>query len=119
MIWLKLLVYLIVAYNISFWLVYKNGPFGLFQRFRDLVAWFSKSFAQVFECMNCTPTWVGLFLSSFNAIFASHMALTPTRLAFGLDSMPWYVIIILDAIFTSGAVFLIDTIETRIEKNEQ
>lgn len=118
MIWLKLTVYLIIAYNISFWLVYKNGPFGLFQKFRDIVAWFSESFAEVFTCMNCTPTWVGIFLSSLNAIFASNLALTPVRLAFGPESMPWYLFIIFDAIFTSGAVFLIDTIETRLEKDE-
>lgn len=117
MVWLKLLTYLIVAYNISFWLVYKNGPFGLFQRFRDIVAWFSRSFAEVFNCMNCTPTWVGLFLSSANALFAPEMAMTPVRLAFGADLLPWYVIVAFDAVFTSGAVFLIDVLETKFEQN--
>lgn len=117
MLWFKLFIYVIVAYNISFWMVYKNGPFGIFDKFRGLIRWISPSFAEVFECMNCTPTWVGIILSSLSYAFLS-IDVTPSMLAFG-DSVQWYVGIPIDAVFTSGIVYLIDRLETSIKDGEQ
>ena len=116
-LWFITFLYCIVAYNISFWLVYKDGPFRIFEGFRRIVAKISPSFAKVFECMNCTPMWVGMFLSGLNVLFLPNNPMTPFGIV-GNDFLPWYSVIILDGIFTSGIVYLIDVVENRLNKDE-
>ena len=115
--WLRLFVYVMISYNLSFWLVYKDGPFNIFEGFRKIIRRISPSMGKVFECMNCTPTWIGMFLSALNAIFDPTIPFTPFRLAFGVDH-PWFVILVFDAIFTSGIVYLIDVLETWVNSDD-
>lgn len=116
--WLYIFIYAIVAYNLSFWLVYKDGPFNLFKGIRRVVYMISPSFAKVFECMNCTPTWIGLILSGLNLLFLPNNPLTPFSMI-SVGELPWFVIMALDAVFTSGIVYLIDVIETRINRQNE
>ena len=65
---LYLIIYVICAYNVSFWLVFGEGPFGIFQKFRDFVEKVSPQMRKALNCMNCTPTWVGMIASILNLI---------------------------------------------------
>jgi hypothetical protein len=111
---LYLLVYIICAYNVSFWLVYSEGPFEIFDKFRNFVAKVSPQLRKALDCMNCTPTYIGLLASSINLIFFPTLPMTP----FGIllyNKMWWGIIIVLDTIFTSGAVYLLHTLQEFLE----
>lgn len=116
-IWALILVYSICAYGVSFWLVYGEGPFEIFTRFRDWVEKINPQLRKAYNCMNCTPAQVGLVLSTINALLTPHIAFTPfNALLFG--SGLWWLIIPLDSMFTSGVVYLIHTIQEKIESEE-
>jgi hypothetical protein len=111
---LYLLIYVICAYNVSFWLVYGEGPFGIFEKFRNLVEKLSPQLRKALDCMNCTPTWVGLIASSLNLIILPTLPLTH----FGIllyGKVWWGIIIFLDTIFTAGAVYLTHTFQEFLE----
>lgn len=114
MIWFILLIYSVTAYNMAFWLVYKDGPFGLFNGIRNLTAKISPSFANVFDCMNCTSTWCGFILSALNTIFLPSILVTPMGLVFG-DTINVFIRIFLDGMCTSGIVYLIHTAQEMME----
>ena len=116
-IWALILVYSICTYGVSFWLVYGEGPFEIFTRFRDWVEKINPQLRKAYNCMNCTPAQVGLGLSAINALLTPHIAFTPfNALLFG--SGLWWLIIPLDSMFTSGVVYLIHTIQEKIESEE-
>lgn len=111
---LYLIVYVICAYNVSFWLVYSEGPFEIFEKFRNLVAKVSPQLRKALDCMNCTPTWVGLIASTLNLIILPYFPLTP----FGIllqNEVWWGIIIFLDTIFTAGSVYLLHTLQEFFE----
>jgi hypothetical protein len=111
---LYLIIYIICAYNVSFWLVYSEGPFEIFDKFRNFVAKVSPQLRKALDCMNCTPTWVGLIASILNILILPAIPLTP----FGIllhGQVWWGIIIALDAIFTSGAVYLTNTLQEFLE----
>jgi hypothetical protein len=112
---LYLIIYVICAYNVSFWLVYGEGPFGIFQKFRDFVEKVSPQMRKALNCMNCTPTWVGMIASILNFIILPNLPLTP----FGIllyNKVWWGIIIFLDTIFTAGAVYLVHTLQEYWER---
>jgi len=111
---LYLIIYIICAYNVSFWLVYGEGPFGIFEWFRNFVERYAPQLRKALDCMNCTPTWVGLIASTFNLIILPNLPLTPFGIL--LYGKVWCVIIIfLDMIFTAGAVYLLHTLQEFLE----
>lgn len=112
---LYLLIYVICAYNVSFWLVFSEGPFGIFDKFRDFVERVSPQLRKALDCMNCTPTWCGMLASILNMILLPSVPLTPFYIL--LNGHAWWgIIIALDAIFTSGAVYLIHTLQEMMER---
>lgn len=110
-----LFVYSVMAYGISAMLVYFNGPFGIIDRARAWISSWHRTFDELFSCMFCLPTNVGLMLS-FIGLFIVSMPITPFTMLYGCDSGQWYVIMPLDAAFTGAVVYLIDGIEKQLEK---
>lgn len=108
-----IILYFIVAYSISFLFVYSMGPFDIIDKFRNLIIKISPSIGKVFDCMYCFPTWVGIGLSLINQFLLPNIGLTPFYLLMG-GITPWFVILILDMLVTSGTVYIIDCITKRL-----
>jgi hypothetical protein len=109
------LIYILCAYGISNIIVYSSGPFDCFTKMRDFMDKYAPSnFGELFHCMICFPTWVGIALSVFDIFFLKNIAFTPFNISFNNDSL-WYYIIPLDMFITSGTVWLINTIQETFE----
>ena len=112
---LVIILYFLCAYNASFWLVYSEGPYGIFNRFRDFVERVSPQMRKALDCMNCTPTWVGLIASSLNFLLLPSLNLTPWSIVLDGTDVRWLAIP-LDALLTSGVVYLINTFQEMMER---
>lgn len=112
---LVIILYFLCAYNASFWLVYSEGPYGIFNKFRDFVERVSPQMRKALDCMNCTPTWVGLIASSLNLLLLPSLNLTPWSIVLDGTDVRWLAIP-LDALLTSGVVYLINTFQEMMER---
>lgn len=89
------------------------GPFDIVEKFRNLVTKISPKLGEVFNCMYCFPSWVGLILSIMNQFWFPYVILTPFYfLTYGM--MPWYFTVLADMFITSGGVYLIDCITKKL-----
>lgn len=113
--WFIIFVYSIVAYAISNILVYANGPFHIFRNIRKIATKIHPQLGELFDCMICMPTWIGIILSGLNLYFLPNYGLTPFNMI--ATGMPWYAILIFDGSFTSGIVWLIHTVQEAIERS--
>ena len=66
------------------------------------------------QCMMCTSTNIGWIFSLINILCFPTLHFTPATMLFG-DLTFWYLIIIFDAFFTSGSVWLIHTMQEAFE----
>ena len=114
---LKIILYVMFAYGLTFGLVYSRGLFGIFEKIRNFTEKHCTEVNEMLKCTFCTPCNIGLWCSVLNLIFLPNTPLTPAFLIIN-DITLWYYIIIADLFFSGSSVFLIDTIQTRIEKNE-
>lgn len=112
---LVIILYFLCAYNASFWLVYSEGPYGIFNKFRDFVERVSPQMRKALDCMNCTPTWVGLIASALNFLLLPSLNLTPWSIVLDGTDVRWLAIP-LDALLTSGVVYLINTFQEMMER---
>lgn len=113
---LKIIVFLLAAYGLTFGLVYSNGPFHLFKGIRYALGKISVQFTEMLECTFCTPCQIGLWSSILNLWLLPTIPLTPCFLIFN-DINLWYYIIFCDTFVTGAVVYLIDTFQTRLDKN--
>lgn len=111
-----IVIYSLCAYGISNMVVYANGPFNLFTKLRENAnKYLPSNLGELFECMICFPTWVGIGLSVLNILVFPEITFTPFNLIFQ-DINYWYVIIPFDAFFTSGTIWLIHTFQEMMER---
>ena len=106
--------YIIFAYGLSNIIVYARGPFGIFEWWRGFTHNISDGLGEVFSCMICFPTWVGIGCSILDICFKT-FSFTPFNLL--LNTAPWWLIILLDMCFTSGVVWLLDQLESAFERH--
>lgn len=111
---LMILCYCIMAYGICNIVVYGSGPFRIFERIRYWADDIDEHFGQLFSCMMCLPTNLGILLSLINW-FLIPIAFTPFNIMFGVASGLWWLAAIFDGAFTSGIVWLIHHIEEYFE----
>lgn len=112
---LKIIIFWLSAYGISFMLVYTSGPFKIFSRIRKLGGKISPSITELLSCMFCTPTWVGMIASFLNLILFPMIPFTPAFLLIN-NIKYWYLILFLDMLSTPSIVHLIDVCENLIDK---
>lgn len=115
---MKLLIifcYIIFAYGFSNMVVYARGPFGIFEWWRGFTHNINEHLGELFSCMICFPTWVGIMSSVVDLLFKS-FSFTPFNVLLGAVA-PWWLIILLDACFTSGIVWLINNFEEACERH--
>lgn len=109
------IIYILCAYGISNMFVYSSGPFNMFNHLRNTMDKYGPSnFGELFHCMICFPTWVGIVLSAFDIFLLPNHLFTPFNLLIHNDSL-WYYIIPLDMFITSGTVWLINTFQETFE----
>ena len=110
--WL-IILYFIVTFSISFMFVYSNCPFYIFEHIRNIAEKISPNLGQLFDCMYCFPSWVGIILSVINQFAFPSVAFTPFYILLG-STCPWFIVLILNWFVTSGGVYIIDSILKRI-----
>lgn len=103
-----------MTYGICNIIVFGSGPFRIFERIRIWAEELDEHFGQLFNCMMCLPTNLGIILSLINWFFIP-IAFTPFNILFGGTVGLWWLALIFDAAFTSGVVWLIHHIEEYIE----
>lgn len=108
-------IYSLMMYGLTNLLVYGSGPYNILGKMREFCLKRFKVVGEMLECMMCTSTNVGWMFSLFNLIFLSNLQLTPFSLFCPNDTEYWLLIIILDAFFTSGVVWLIHTCQETLE----
>ena len=109
-------MYSIMAYAISAMLVYFSGPFNVVGKFRDWITSKHETFDELFSCMFCLPTNIGIVLSIVSLAFMS-IPITPFTLFFDYQYDMWPVIIMLDAFYTGGIVYIIHTLQEYFERS--
>lgn len=115
MVWLSIFCYILFAYGVSNMVVYARGPFALFEKWRGFTARISGGFGELFSCMICFPTWVGIVSSVMDIMFTG-FSFTPFNILLGGTAPCWFVIG-MDACFTSGTVWLLDQLENAFERH--
>lgn len=116
--WFIVFVFSVMVYSISNHLVYAHGPFHLYDKIRDIAHKIHPNLGELFECMICFPTWVGMGLSLCNYFLLGNVALTPFMILLN-GVAPWWIIMALDGFFGSAVGWLIDTIQSAVERSNQ
>lgn len=111
--WLIVVLYSIMAYGACNVIVFGSGPFRIFERIREWADDIDEHFGQLFSCMMCLPTNFGIICSLVNWFFIP-IAFTPFNILFAGTGL-WWLAMLCDGAFTSGIVWLINTIQEYIE----
>lgn len=107
----KLLIYSFIAYGLTNILVHGK----IFDKPRHWIINKSSFFKGLLTCMMCLSTWVGMLLSF--TLFSPVMSLKLVNPILDWHYGMFYpVIIFLDAMFTSGIVWVIHNIEEFFER---
>ncbi len=115
LLFVTFLSYIFLSYGLSNIVVYSNGPFHIFEKWRNLSHNINEQFGELFTCMMCFSTWVGLALSLVNSLLLSSVAFTPFNIILGTVA-PFWFIMILDMGFTSAVVWLLHQLEEMMER---
>jgi hypothetical protein len=100
---MEILIWFLIAYGVSNIMVFSS----IFKGWRDFWTRVSpKFFGDLFTCMICLPFWIGILLSLF--IFSL------SGVYLDVDNI--YISSFLDGTLTSGGVWLIHTMQEKLEK---
>lgn len=115
MLFYFLILYSVMTYGVSNVLVYGSGPFDLILKFRNFCKDHLSVLGKMLDCMMCTSLNVGLICSLFNVLLFPSLKFTPFSNIFVDISEYWYLIILFDAFFTSGVVWIIHSFQELCE----
>lgn len=117
-----LIVFIIASYGLSNMVVYSNGPFGVFLKWRELTNRISPNIGELFSCMMCFPFWAGVTLSAIDLFIITGSIFTPFNLLLYFQSagiIKTILILIMDGIVSSGSVWVLHNIEEYFEYKNQ
>ena len=115
MMFFFLFIYSIMAYGVANALVYFNGPFGFISRFREWISSKHDTFDELFSCMFCLPTNIGIILSILSLVLGPF---TPFTVVIEANVFTWPLVVFFDGLYTGGIVYLIHTIQQKLERND-
>lgn len=118
MLLIKLVVYTLVCYGIANTIIYANGPFHVFAYMHKFCDKHLPQMEELLSCFICLPWWIGMVLSALDYFLLDTHVVTPMNNIMG-DSEYWYAIIFIDGAFTTGIVWLINTIQSKYEKDAE
>lgn len=110
----KILGYIFASYGFANMIVYSNGPFHIFERWRSFAHSIHEQFGELFTCMLCISTWIGLVLSLINILLLPNLPFTPFNIIIGTQSA--ILTVLLDMGFTSGIVWVLHQLEEMMER---
>lgn len=110
------LVFSFICYSATQMIVYLNGPFHIFEKFRQFLQNTNDQLGELVSCEACTSTWMGFFISALNLIIIPTIAFTPFNLILGGYGL-WWLIIFLDGMFGSGISWLLFRLEDYLTNN--
>lgn len=108
---MEILIFIIITYAICNILVF-GSIFEWLRNFLSTLGTGGYSLYKLFTCMMCLPTWVGAILS-YIFIVNGYEFISPLT-SVGVDNIPLAVTI--DGFFASGSVWLIHTLQEKLEK---
>ena len=111
-----LFVYSFLTYGLSNLLVNGMGPFNCLHKLRALCHKYVPVIGEMLECMMCTSTNIGWVFSLINLCLFPAVTFTPFNLLFNNFTNYWYLIIIFDALYTTGIVWVIHSFQEMCEK---
>lgn len=109
-------IYSIAIYGMSNALVYFNGPLNIIDKFRKKMSSIHQTFDELFSCMFCLPTNIGIILSLISHFLMTSEAFTPFSLLFPHVLSNSFLNVIFDGMFTGGIVYLIHTFQQLMER---
>lgn len=113
----KLILFIILCYGLSNALVYADGPFYIFKKYRDFMHKMPSNIGEGTECMICTPFQVGIALSLLNGFVLNDTLLTPMYVLSSNTSF-WFIKMLLDGAIASGGTWLLHTLQESLETLE-
>jgi len=113
-VWLIILIYCFMAYGLSNMMVFGSGPFRIFEHIRNITSRISEHFGTMFQCMMCFPANLGWVLSLIDWFLIPQVAFTPFNIFLAGTGL-WWLAMLFDCCFTSGAVWFIHHVESFFE----
>ena len=112
---MEVFIYIISMYGLTNLLVYGDGPFHILTKMRNFFEIKFPMIGRMLDCMMCTSFNIGWMLSLVNILFMPYFMLTPFMYMLQGVTSYWYLIMLFDACFTSGAVWLLHTFQEMCE----
>lgn len=112
---IKLIAYILVSYGFSNMICFASGPWHIFEKWREFAHYIGDNFGELFTCMLCLSTWIGLFMSLINSLLLPVVAFTPFNMILA-GVAPFWFIAILDMGFTSACVWILHQFEEMMER---
>lgn len=112
---INIIIFILFAYGLSNLLVFGMGPYDLLDKIRIYSKKIFGKLGNMLDCMMCTSSNIGWMTSLLNILFIPMTPLTPMMVLYS-SILPWYVIIFGDLCITSGAVWLINTVQEALER---
>lgn len=109
---MNIFIFTLAVYGISAALVYFDGPFGIIAKFRDMVSKYTGKFGELFSCMFCLPTNIGIILSIIALMNGIYF--TPFTNMFGNTTL-WWLSIIMDGFYCGGTTYFLNTLQEKLE----
>lgn len=112
---INILIYFLFAYGLSNLLVFGMGPYDLLDKIRIYSKKIFGKLGNMLDCMMCTSANIGWIVSLLNIFLIPIVPFTPMMILYG-TVLPWYALIFGDLCITSGAVWLINTVQECLER---
>lgn len=110
-----IICYSLLAYGFANMIVYSSGPFRIFERLRNLAHNIHPQIGELFTCMMCLSTWLGLLFSVINIVFIPTIPFTPFNIIL-YDNSYKFLNVIFDMGLTSGVVWLLHQLDEMMER---
>lgn len=115
---LEIFIYSLMCYGLANAIVYYTGPWDIFAKLRSYVS-DNPKLDELFSCMFCLPTNIGIIMSVLSLMFGHERPFTPFTALFNSNVNMWPLILIFDGFYTGAIVSIIDTIVNRISCGEE
>lgn len=112
---LNIFIYAIAVYGLTNMVVNSNGPLYLFKFIRQITKSISPMLGELFSCMMCLSTWIGLAFSLIDFYLVKDFAFTPFQMRYP-TSEDILTIALMEMFFASGITWLIHNVEEMCER---
>lgn len=109
-----LIIYAFCSFGFAELLVYYDGFLHIFDYIRRAANWFHPHIGELFSCVICCSSWVGICLSLVDFFFVP-IAFTPFNMILGTTRL-WWLIMILDMGITAGFAIILNHIDELVDK---